>query len=431
MDRRDFLKICSLAGLGVASLGVPGTIRSARAAGPKFWVFVNANGGWDPTMLCDPKGNEKNDEGFIVNNFGPEAIKTAGAISYPEIGNNKPFFDRFKDICTVINGVDCETNGHDSGIRNAFSGRLNINTPALPALLALALNPELPMSFITNGGYDDTDGIIASTRLGNAGDTLQALVHPNLVSINNQNFDDSPKYFETEALKLVHEAQSQRLLALQEKQNLPRQQAAMSMLYTSRLGMADMKKIRDEMATIDMVVKDFGKYGSGQGLARQAQVAIAAYKAGLSQSVNLSVGGFDTHSNHDQNQQNALDALRSGVMALFDIAEAAKCADDLFVVVGSDFGRTPMYNDGNGKDHWSVGSMLLLSVDHIKGNRVIGGTDATFRYEKLDFDKLEVGGGSVLKPGHVHKWLRKFAGIDEHPIVRRYPINVKGEIDLG
>lgn len=430
MDRRDFLKLCSLAGVGVASLGVPGAIRSARAATPKLWVFVNANGGWDPTMLCDPKGNEKNSQGFNVNNFTPDQIRTAGALSYPDIGNNKVFFERFKDVCTVLNGIDCETNGHDSGIRAAMSGRLNINTPALAALLAVALNPELPMSFITNGGYDDTDGTIASTRLGNAGNALQALIHPNLVYVDNNNFDASPRYLESSSIDLVTKAREERLMALQTAQHLPRQQSAMSMLYTSRIGMSDMKKIQEELNAINTKVGDFNQFGSGQGMARQAQVAIASYKAGLTQSVNLSAGGFDTHSQHDQSQQAAQDALRNGVMALFDIAEAAGCADDMFVVVGSDFGRTPKYNDGNGKDHWSVGSMLLLS-SHIPGNRVIGATTDVFSYEKLDLATLKVGGNGVLKNGHIHKWLRSFAGIADHPVVRRYPISVKGDLDLG
>jgi len=427
MDRRDFLKLCSLAGLGVASLGIPGAIRTARADSPKFWVFVDAGGGWDPTMLCDPKGNEKNSEGVVVNNFTPDQILSAGNIKFPDIGNNKQFFERFKDICTVINGVDCETNGHDSGSRNTFSGRLNINTPALPALLALALNPELPMSFITNGGYDATDGVIASTRLGGGG--LSDLIHPNLIYVDQNNFDASPKFLDQASIDLITKARDERLMALQKVQNLPRQQSAMSMLYTSRVGMSDMKKIQEHLDAIKAKI-DFGKYGSGQGLAQQAYVAIAAYKAGLTQSVNLAVGGFDTHSNHDNQQQNAQDALRSGVMALYDIAEAAGCADDMFVLVGSDFGRTPKYNDGNGKDHWSVGSMLLLSP-HIPGNRVIGSTDDTFRYEKLDLATLKAGGSGILKPGHVHKWLRTFAGIDQNEIVRRYPISVKGEIDLA
>lgn len=429
MDRRKFIKLCSFAGLGVVSLGVPGGIRSARADSPKLWVFVNASGGWDPTMLCDPKGDEKNSEGYSVNNFKLDKIASAGAITYPDIGNNKAFFERFKDIATVINGIDCETNGHDSGQRNTFSGRLNMNTPALPALIAVALNPELPMSFVTNGGYDETDGVIASTRLSGGGGALNGIIHPNLVYVDQNDFAASPKFLEEGSMDLIRKARDERLLSLQKAQNLPRQQDAMSLLYTSRVGMGDMKKIQEHLDAIKAKI-DFGKYGSGQGLAQQAYVAIAAYKAGLTQTVNLSVGGFDTHSNHDNNQQNAQDALRSGIIALYDIAEAANCAEDMFVVVGSDFGRTPMYNPGQGKDHWSVSSMLMLSP-HIKGNRVLGATDDTFRYKKIDLASFAVDGPSVLKMGHIHKWLRQFAGIDEHPLVRRYPISVKGDLDLA
>src|SRR4051794_24037629 len=58
--RRDFLKLCGLAGLGVA---VPFVRPAARApekkdepyAGPLYIVF-NAAGGWDTTSLMAPRG---------------------------------------------------------------------------------------------------------------------------------------------------------------------------------------------------------------------------------------------------------------------------------------------------------------------------------------------------------------------------------------
>ena len=66
--RRDFLRRCSLAGLGVAApICLPG-IGAARGEdavtppyeGPYYVVF-NASGGWDTTYLMDPKGiNEMN-----------------------------------------------------------------------------------------------------------------------------------------------------------------------------------------------------------------------------------------------------------------------------------------------------------------------------------------------------------------------------------
>ena len=63
--RRDFLKLCGLAGLGLA---VPRFARELVAKdeadrgypGPYYVVF-NASGGWDTTYLMDPKGvNEIN-----------------------------------------------------------------------------------------------------------------------------------------------------------------------------------------------------------------------------------------------------------------------------------------------------------------------------------------------------------------------------------
>ena len=45
MDRRDFIKLCSIAGLGVAASGIPGTANKAYANDGRFYVFVHAVGG--------------------------------------------------------------------------------------------------------------------------------------------------------------------------------------------------------------------------------------------------------------------------------------------------------------------------------------------------------------------------------------------------
>ena len=59
--RRDFLKLCGLAGLGFA---IPGGVTSLLHAATKddapyegpYYVVFNASGGWDTTYLMDPKG---------------------------------------------------------------------------------------------------------------------------------------------------------------------------------------------------------------------------------------------------------------------------------------------------------------------------------------------------------------------------------------
>jgi hypothetical protein len=57
--RRDFLKLCGLAGLGVvAPVWSPFEAKAKEHPpydGPYYVVF-NASGGWDTTYLMDPKG---------------------------------------------------------------------------------------------------------------------------------------------------------------------------------------------------------------------------------------------------------------------------------------------------------------------------------------------------------------------------------------
>jgi hypothetical protein len=427
MDRRDFIKLCSIAGLGVAATGLPGTANTAHAADGRFYVFVHAVGGWDISMLMDPKGNAPNSQNNVVNTYYSEGeILTAGNIPYaPNFtgagnpadpnGINNVFFNRFFQDMTVFNGIDAETNGHDSGQRNTWSGRLTQGTPAFAALLAAAKAGDLPMAFLTNGGYDTTGGYIAPTRIGNT-NALQALIQPNRLNPTDEN---SALYHTEETMARINEARQARLQELQEIQNLPRIDNALSLLYTSRLGMGDLKKIND-----------FLPDDLGQGLARQANIALAAYAAGLTQCVNISTGGFDTHGNNEVAQTTRQGVLLQGVMDLFDRAEELNIADQLVVMIGSDFSRTFRINEGNGKDHWSVASTMLIS-SQIPGNRVIGATNDAGIAEKVNLSTLQVDpGGDTLKHGHIHKWLRKFTGIQDDQAVKLFPLNAEGEIEL-
>ena len=52
--------------------------------------------------------------------------------------------------------------------------------------------------------------------------------------------------------------------------------------------------------------------------------------------------------------------LLEGVDFLMEEIERQGLTDKVIVMIGSDFARTPWYNDGNGKDHWSITSMMLM-----------------------------------------------------------------------
>lgn len=90
-------------------------------------------------------------------------------------------------------------------------------------------------------------------------------------------------------------------------------------------------------------------------------------------------------------------------------------------------GRTPTYNNGNGKDHWSIGSIMFLGKG-IHGNRVLGATDEKQFHVPLNPQTLALEkdkeAGIRVRPEHIHQALREFAGIADHPLSKKFPLGV-------
>ena len=148
MKRRTCLK--TLTGLSVAgALPITLTPAALGATAERFLITVNATGGWDPTALIDPKGNAPRADGLgAVNNYSAAAIKSIGKLSYapyPDMVEQPPadsaghfdvFFNKHAEKIRVINGIDTQTNGHDSGRRFIWSGKLQEGYPTVAALAA-------------------------------------------------------------------------------------------------------------------------------------------------------------------------------------------------------------------------------------------------------------------------------------------------------
>jgi hypothetical protein len=439
MERRDFLKLCSMTGLAV----VAGTTASASTEAAELYdgplhLFVHQGGGWDVTSVCDPKGSSEG-ETDPMNKYPVSAIEgqaTQGNIRWapmelspdtqadPRAGANRAFFTKHANDLLVINGIDMMTNSHDVGTRAIWAGDLTEGKPTVAALIAAAFMPEGPMSFVSFGGYDVTGGVIAATRLGNV-EAIKRLAFP----YRRDPSDEASLYLTEATQSRIADARKARHEARIAKQRLPRVRESMSVLYLSRLGQNELKRLVGELDKIGGNLE--------QGLAGATQLVIAAYKAGLCVSANLSTGGWDTHGNNDTGVVNALNGLlgdpnrsggegdrHTGVTRMMELLEESDIRDNSVVYMGSDFGRTPGYNEGNGKDHWAVSSMMVMGSvrgRRIAGNRVVGATDE--RHNPLDVDTktLEVGSGKRIKPGHVQNAIRRLAGIEEAEIVRNFP----------
>src|SRR2546427_8513324 len=168
--RRDFLKACAAAGLGLAVPYRPAAARDKAKdepyAGPYYVVF-NASGGWDTTYLMDPKGvdgiNRLYQEGDILSKgahkFAPTAKTREGGMS------NEEFFDEFGGELLVLNGLDYSVNNHSPGQRYMATGKLDsLAYPTFAALVAACKGPACPLSFLTFGNYSATGNIVAMSR---------------------------------------------------------------------------------------------------------------------------------------------------------------------------------------------------------------------------------------------------------------------------
>lgn len=417
MDRRTFIRLSSWAGLTVAATATPTVFGQASAQsraratqayqGPCF-IFIHATGGWDPVHLCDPKGATSLEDPDRLSNYLTTDIKTAGNIAYAPVGGNEAFFTKHHQKLLVINGIDTRTNGHDSGSRHVFSGKLAEGHPSLAAMIAGHFDPALPMAYLSFGGYDLTHGITPRTRSGNVG-SLSNLAYPKRSDPGNQ----KSNFQSDRANALIAAAQKQREASLLEQAGLPRARNTMNTMFTSRRGANDLRRLQEFLPQLD---------NSGNRLFRQSQLALAAYRAGICISANLSVGGFDTHNNHDATHIPRLTGLLEGIDFLWTEAERQGVADRLVVVVGSDFGRTPRYNNQNGKDHWSITSMMLMGAG-IPGNRVIGLTNEGHNSIALSPTTLKPEANGIrIEPKHVHRSLRRLAGIDKGDLSTAFPI---------
>ena len=106
--------------------------------------------------------------------------------------------------------------------------------------------------------------------------------------------------------------------------------------------------------------------------------------------------------------------LTQGLDYLWTYAESLGIADRLVVVVGSDFSRTPHYNETNGKDHWPIGSFMVMEKNQSYTNRTIGLTDGGHNVTTINRSShIADANGATIHPIHVMSELREHLQISQ------------------
>jgi hypothetical protein len=425
MLRRNFLQLCNAAGLGLATpIGIDSLLRADELKkteatgypGPYYIVF-NASGGWDTTYLMDPKGvdgiNRLYQQGEILTEGAHRFAPTAKHI---EKGmSNEDFFTKYGKELRTLNGLDLSVNNHTPCARYMATGKLDsTNFPTFPALVAACHGADAPLAFLTFGNYSATGNLVPMSRVPYL-QSLNLLAKADFVEGNER-----APYHDPFVSDRIEKALQEQFDARVSSARLPRVERSQSMLYSAQVNSKALQR----------VVPFIPKQQAKERLAQQADIALASFKAGVCISANLSIGQFDSHNNNDTDQMKLIPEFLAGIDYVLKRAEELQIREKLVVVMQSEMGRTPTYNNGNGKDHWSINSIMFLGPG-IAGNRVIGATDDKQQLTAIDPKTLAITepSGTRVRPEHIHDALRRLAGVADHPFSKHFPLSVPvGEV---
>jgi uncharacterized protein (DUF1501 family) len=116
---------------------------------------------------------------------------------------------------------------------------------------------------------------------------------------------------------------------------------------------------------------------------------------------------WDAHSGIEANHGGLTRAMDKPVAGLLADLQARGLLDETLVVWGGEFGRTPMSEKGNGRDHNPSGFTMWLAGGGIRGGQTIGATD-------------EVGLHATEDRMHVHDFhatILRLLGLDHMDLV--------------
>jgi len=118
----------------------------------------------------------------------------------------------------------------------------------------------------------------------------------------------------------------------------------------------------------DLPTTNGGNAGGDSNLAQQLDVVAKLIAAGSPTKVwSVSLGGFDTHANEANAQAQLLGVVSNSLSRFMSQLKSTTRANDVTIMVYSEFGRRVAGNGSQGTDHGTSGPMFLI------GQKVKGG----------------------------------------------------------
>lgn len=418
MDRREFLlNTAKASGVVLPWWGVVPLANAQSNDGP-ILIDIHAGGGIDHGSWLDP-----DDRDPAMNFYAQRGTPNVGPgipgcqLQMAPMGNHGAFLAaNFMDMLVVKN-LNTETNSHENGDQASATGKLEMGFATLCELHAAKYGVGKPMAWLAQGGtFQISAGLSVPTPVPGP-DQLRSSIVPNASSATSL-FVKQADFDKTLA---VRDARLQALKA--SGITLPRERLINDQFISAKEARARLAAVAQNIpATID---QNFPA----------AQVALIAAQSGIMSSALLQVGGFDAHGgleNAYNGANGALTRLTNTIQFIRDEAAARGIINRLYIMVRSEFGRTPI-NGGLGKDHDNKGGTVLIVLPPGSGlgNRAIGATGMRSQNLAINTTTGAVDpNGVILRPRHVHASLRNRLGIGATNPAQGLGVPASEQVDL-
>ena len=181
--------------------------------------------------------------------------------------------------------------------------------------------------------------------------------------------------------------------------------------YIGKTGI-DILKGADLLADVADKYKSTVEYADNV-IAKNLRDAARIHLAGLGTRIFYTAhGGYDTHANEMPSHPKLLQDLSGAISDFFDDLEEHDAADDVTMLVFTEFGRR-MRDNGSGTDHGSGGGAFLF------GNQVQGGLYAEYpSLDPADWEHNEDLKHTIDFRGIYGTMLEQWMGVEAKPIVK-------------
>ena len=383
----------SLLGAGVAAMGgvllggvVPRRLL-AETGGRRKFVFAYFEGGWDILLGLDPRDPATTNP--AQHQIQPAYDQLGGPYTARGVQRRDglqfgpavpPEMLAHAADCSIINAITMDTAAHEAGRRYFITGQfprgLTAVGSSLPSEIIARLGDHVPIPNLSAGVESYAAGLppYASALAANSiTDLVTAItpfaqIDPDTLAAVEAFQDASPG---CEGRRLDRDELTTTALRSQ-KRAREYIKANLASFFDLTRGDAEMTALR-ELYAID----------GGSNAASPEVLAFSAAQAlkkDVSQCVSVMVGqALDTHSNwaqdHAPRQEagwRALAALIGDLKATPSIQSPGKSVfDETTILAFSEFGRTPLFNNLRGRDHF-LGSSCLVAGAGLKHGLTIG-----------------------------------------------------------